>query len=133
MPAARFLELPGQPSKPCHHFRIVFTDGACINNGRPEAKAGAGVAVGSTDATQLSIPITDSEDTFPVRSNQRAALYAAKSGLGYLAELDELDPKERSSEAWIIATDSEYVVKGLTEWLPTWRRKTGVLLKAPNR
>lgn len=24
------------------------------------------------------------------------------------------------TKAWIIATDSEYVVKGMTEWLPTW-------------
>lgn len=71
-----------------------------------------------------------------------------KSGLKYLAELDELNPKERSSEAWIIATDPEYVVKGLTEWLPTWRacsdysskdlgnlsnEKYGVRLEAPNR
>jgi ribonuclease HI len=40
-----------QLSKPCHHFRIIFTDGACIENGRPEAKAGAGIAVGSIDAT----------------------------------------------------------------------------------
>jgi ribonuclease HI len=116
-----------QPSKPCHHFRTIFTDGACIKNGRPEAKAGAGVAVGSTDANQLSIPITDSEDTSPERSNQRAELYAAKSGLQYLAKLEELNPKERSRElkrqpeAWIIAIDSEYVVKGLTEWMRTWR------------
>lgn len=116
-----------RPSKPCHHFRIVFTDGACIDNGRPQAKAGAGVAVGSIDAAQLSIPITDSEDIFPVRSNQRAELYAAIAGLKYLADLDRSNTKEPSRqlkedpEAWIIASDSEYVVKGMTEWLPTWR------------
>ena len=27
----------------------------------------------------------------------------------------------RGSKAWIVATDSEYVVKGITEWLPTWK------------
>ncbi|KAG8527406.1 uncharacterized protein KY384_007558 [Bacidia gigantensis] len=26
-----------------------------------------------------------------------------------------------SDKTWIIATDSEYVVKGITEWLPTWK------------
>lgn len=113
--------------KPCYHFRIVFTDGACIYNGRPGAKTGAGVALGSTDAAQLSISITDLEDTCPVRSNQRAELYAAIAGLRYLADWDRLNSKEssrrlkREPKAWIIATDSEYAVKGITEWLPTWR------------
>ena len=119
--------LSPQPSTPCHHFRLIFTDGACMRNGQPEAKSGVGVAIGSTDASQLSIPITDSEDSFPVRSNQRAELYAARLGLLFLAGLDELYTKKLSRQlkeepkAWIIATDSEYVVKGLTEWLPTWR------------
>lgn len=120
------LDLPR--SRPCHHFRIIFTDGACMNNGRPEAKAGVGVAYGENDGSQLSMPITDSADNFPLRSNQRAELYAAKLGLEFLAEADRINTKEPSgkskgeSKAWIIATDSEYVVKGMTEWLPTWRR-----------
>ena len=48
-------------------------------------------------------------------------------GLEFLAEADRINTKEPSdkskgeSKAWIIATDSEYVVKGMTEWLPTWR------------
>ena len=116
-----------RPTNPCHHFRIIFTDGACINNGRPEAKAGVGVAFGKNDRSQLSMPITDSMDNFARRSNQRAELYAAKLGLKFLAEADRVNTKEptgesrRESKAWIIATDSEYVVKGMTEWLPTWR------------
>ncbi|KAJ5029793.1 hypothetical protein J3E73DRAFT_379654 [Bipolaris maydis] len=30
------------------------------------------------------------------------------------------NPK-RGAAAWIVATDSEYVVKGMTEWLPKWK------------
>jgi ribonuclease HI len=85
------------------------------------------VAYGSDAASQLSISITDLADDFPLRSNQRAELYAATVGLEFLAEADKINfhedmgrPKDQS-EAWIIATDSEYVVKGITEWLPKWR------------
>ena len=28
---------------------------------------------------------------------------------------------EGPGKAWIIATDSEYVAKGMTEWLPQWK------------
>jgi ribonuclease HI len=124
------------PATPCHHFRIIFTDGACTNNGRPGAKAGVGVAYGNEDDSQLSMPITDLVDNYPVRSNQRAELYAAKLGLEFLAEADESNTKEPTgkpkgeSKAWIIATDSEYVVKGMTEWLPTWRVCPNLLIRA---
>lgn len=106
---------------PCHHHRIVFTDGACINNGRPEAQAGVGVACGSTNECQLSKPITDMDDNFPRRSSQRAELYAAILGVEFLYDTH---PEELRGEPkdWVIATDSEYVVKGITEWLPIWRK-----------
>lgn len=123
----RDLPQSRRPGKPCHHFRIIFTDGACINNGRPEATAGVGVAYGNKDGSQMSMPITDLTDKFVLRSNQRAEIYAAKLGLEFLAEADRINSKKPSdkrqdeSKAWIIATDSEYVVKGMTEWLPTWK------------
>jgi ribonuclease HI len=108
------------PAKPCHHFHIVFTDGACTNNGKPAAKAGVGIAYGDDVGSRLSIPITDTEDDFPLRSNQRAELCAAKFGLELVvkARTEECDSE---AEVWIIATDSEYVVEGMTKWLPTWK------------
>ncbi|KAH7371536.1 ribonuclease H-like domain-containing protein [Pyrenochaeta sp. MPI-SDFR-AT-0127] len=114
---------------PCHHYRIMFTDGACTNNGQRSAKAGIGVAYGNTDDSQFSVPITDLADNFPLRSNQRAELYAAIKGLQFLDEANKkINPKEPTGvrkdkdEAWIIATNSEYVARGMTEWLPTWKR-----------
>ena len=68
------------------------------------------------------MPITDLEDDFALRSNQRAELHAAKLGLEFLAEAHRINTEpEDESNVWVIATDSEYVVKGMTEWLPTWR------------
>jgi hypothetical protein len=107
---AKLGRTPNKESQPCHHYRVIYIDGACKNNGRPEATAGAGIALGTEDSPlgQLSIPITDAEDNFPVRSNQRAELLAAKLGLESLqAHLDQMD----GQIACIVATDSEYVVK----------------------
>ena len=108
----------------CHHYRIVFTDGACTDNGKPSAKAGIGVAYSRSDDGQRSKPITDIVDNFPLRSNQRAELCAARFGLETLAELHAGEDTEGEECAWIIATDSEYVVRGMTEWLPTWKACT---------
>ena len=119
----------------CHHFRLVFTDGACRMNGQAGATAGIGVACGEEDIDQRSIAITDDLDPGQRRTSQRAELLAALAGLDYLTEAHELyhdDEKkegrkrqklssEEKTSAWVIATDSEYVVKGMTEWLPTWK------------
>jgi ribonuclease HI len=82
------LDLPRscRPAKSCHYFRIVFTDGACTNIGRPEAKAGLGVAYGNDDGSQLSKPITDIVGNFSLRSNQRAEPCAARLGVELLAK-----------------------------------------------
>ncbi len=116
-----------QSKRPCHHNRIIFTDGACMNNGRPDATAGIGGAYGKAEGSQFSIPIEDSIDGFPLRSSQRAELLAARTGLEFMAEAARINAKEPSGaskgkpEVLIIATDSEHVAKGMTEWLPRWR------------
>ncbi|USP79252.1 ribonuclease H-like protein [Curvularia clavata] len=104
-------------SQPCHHYRIVFTDGARTDNGKPSAKAGIGIAYSRSYDGQRSKPITDMVDDYPLRSNQRAELCAAKFGLEVLAEDDDRDSEGRERN-WIIATDSEYVGNG-------WRTSKG--------
>lgn len=93
----------------CNNFRIISTNGACTNNGRPKAKAGIGVAYGNCDESQLSEPITDMVGNFPLRSNQRVELCAAKLGVEFLSEATT-QHSEHEAVAWTIATDSEYVV-----------------------
>ncbi|GBE78515.1 hypothetical protein SCP_0114040 [Sparassis crispa] len=120
----------------CHHYKLVFTDGACLSNGQRDATAGIGIAVGvfGEDWDQWAIPIDDSVDAYHKRSSQRAELLAALKGLFKLRD-KELEVYEYSLDehntlqhlrglrrpAWIITTDSEYVVKGMTEWLPVWK------------
>ncbi|KAL8749891.1 MAG: hypothetical protein Q9184_006623 [Pyrenodesmia sp. 2 TL-2023] len=77
------------------------------------------------------------------RTSQRAELLAALVGLWWFVKADRLNNREQDDEPrkktrrekkgnipadsdntknWIIATDSQYVVKGMTEWLPAWKK-----------
>ncbi len=123
--------------KPCHHFRLVFTDGACCNNGQLDATAGIGVAYSLGESAQYALRIEADDDPGQKRTSQRAELLAALAGLRIMAEADRLNedpekgesgPKRRrrhglrdAENAWVIATDSEYVAKGITEWFPMWK------------
>ena len=123
----------------CHYFQLVFTDGACFNNGQGDAaKAGLGIVISDVDLF-WSIAVDDALDTAP-RTNQRAELLAAIEGLNklelvhqYCSNLEDKVNHTKSSgrrraivnedyrDVYIVATDSEYVVKGITEWFPEWR------------
>ena len=118
-------------TKICHHWPIVFTDGACIANGRTSvARSGMGIALGVDQIQQFSLPIDDTVDPGAARTNQRAELLAAIHCLRILSELDSrcYEPTflrhkepETHKKQWIIATDSEYVVDGISEYFPKWR------------
>ena len=124
-----------RPGKPCHHFRLVFTDGACSHNGQDAATSGIGIACGENEESQLTIPLTNSIDKGHKRTSQRAELWAALFGVICMTHVDQTDSskaekavKKRknhgprdSAKALVVATDSEYVVKGMTEWLPPWK------------
>ena len=121
----------------CHHFQLVYTDGACSNNGQGyAAKAGLGIVIGTDEAISWSITVDDTLDTAH-RTNQRAELLAAIEGLKKLVLVqkscsdmgDEVNhsksPTRRANQdyraTYIVVTDSEYAVKGITEWFPEWR------------
>ncbi|KAG6873600.1 hypothetical protein C0995_013973 [Termitomyces sp. Mi166 len=112
----------------CHHYRLAFTDGACLNNGSINAKAGLDIAIGKSGRgiDQWAIPVTENMDVNQPRTSQRAELLAAIEGIKKLDAEDERPRCRLSREdtpEWVIATDSEYVVKGMTEWYPAWRAR----------
>jgi ribonuclease HI len=120
-----------------------MTDGACSGNGQVEAVSGLGVVAGDED--KWSIPVTDEVDPTgnSKRTNQRAELLGAIYGIKMLHEVetksaDHLrvkrfinDEEKTSKRRWIVTTDSEYVVKGMTEWMPKWRVSSAFGFKAP--
>ena len=83
---------------------MIFTDGACRGNPGP---GGWGALLRYRDR-ELELYGSEAETT-----NNRMELMAAIKALQAL---------NRPCEA-VVTTDSVYVMKGITEWLPNWVRK----------
>lgn len=86
---------------------VVFIDGACTNNGTRYAKAGYGAFFGKDDRRNISKPLEG-----PKQTNQRAEIMAA---IVALKQIEANKPVE-------LRTDSHYVMKAMTEWMPNWKK-----------
>lgn len=82
----------------------IFTDGACRGNPGPGGW-GALLRFGGHER-----PLYGAE---PDTTNNRMELMAAIEGLRALSEPCRV----------VLTTDSQYVRKGITEWLPNWKRR----------
>jgi len=91
---------------------IVFTSGACLNNGQAGARGGYGIMYGPLNPG-LSAPLERAPDGSPPTSN-RAELRAVVGALTM-----RYWPGEGFFRI-VIATDSEYVVSGATQWCQKW-------------
>lgn len=88
--------------------KSVYTDGACSGNPGP---GGWGVVVYFDDGTCHELGGAADETT-----NNRMELQAAIASLEYLKTLS---PQHTIP----LYTDSEYVKKGVTQWVASWKRK----------
>tara|TARA_Y100000741_G_scaffold275985_1_gene215850 strand:+ start:3950 stop:4450 length:501 start_codon:yes stop_codon:yes gene_type:complete len=82
----------------------LYTDGACVNNGKKNAKAGIGVY--SKDLLNIS------ERVIGHQTNQRAELYAILKALR-LINISDYDSIH-------LYTDSMYSINCLTKWIYKW-------------
>lgn len=82
----------------------VYTDGSCINNGRPNAKAGIGIYFGENDPRNISTPVKGKQ------TNNVAELTAIIMALNILK--NEINEGKRI----IVYSDSEYAIKCLTSY-----------------
>ncbi|KAH9906518.1 ribonuclease H-like protein [Xylariomycetidae sp. FL2044] len=98
---------------------LIFTDGACLNNGKGNPKAGWAFVSGPglegdpdvvSDRLETRGPFGDPG----VQSSNRAELRAVIAALRYRHWTGE------GYHAVVIATDSEYVTEGSTNWAKTW-------------
>lgn len=94
------------PSLPQEEL-VVFTDGACINNGKKNARAGLGVYFPNKELPSLSLSL-DGKQT-----NNRAELMAIKMAL----------KKCNNKVRLIVYTDSKYSINCITKWGPNWEQK----------
>ncbi|KAF9769954.1 hypothetical protein IL306_012548 [Fusarium sp. DS 682] len=101
---------------------LIYTDGACLGNGQPNPRAGWSVVfrpqqpnTSARVAGRLENqgPFGDPHDQTSNRAELRAVIAALRfrhwTGEGF--------------STLVIATDSEYVTKGATEWIKAWLRK----------
>lgn len=90
---------------------VVFTDGACIHNGKRNAKASwAVVFPNHPEYTMGGLCVGQ-------QTNNRAE-YTALSKAQELA--DKIDPQRKFK--LIVYTDSQLLRDSMTKWLPSWKR-----------
>ncbi|KAJ6005032.1 hypothetical protein N7540_012831 [Penicillium herquei] len=100
---------------------LVYTDGACLNNGAPNATAGCAFVFGETeqntkDPTYALFPLENRGPTGEVQrlTSNRAELRAVIAASRFCDWITE------GFNTMVIAMDSEYVVEGITTPLRTW-------------
>ena len=79
--------------------KYVYTDGACIHNGKKNAKAGIGIFFGLGDKRNVSERITGKQ------TNNAAELEAI------LRVFQILEKEIRKGDEYVVMTDSEYAIK----------------------
>ncbi|MGE3537548.1 MAG: ribonuclease HI [Candidatus Tectimicrobiota bacterium] len=87
------------------HGHIAYTDGACLGNPGP---GGWGVRLFSPDGQVCELGGREAETT-----NNRMEIQAAISALQVVQGQPQVT----------IYTDSQYLINGITKWLPAWRRR----------
>ncbi len=87
-------------------FVRLFTDGACSGNPGP----GGWAYILQHPATGK---VVDGSGAVPNTTNNRMELTAAIEGLAALKKKCQVE----------LVTDSEYVGKGLRDWMPSWKAK----------
>ncbi|KAI1423447.1 RNase H domain protein [Xylaria sp. FL1777] len=93
---------------------LVFTDGACLNNGKPTSQAGWAVVYGPGLIVHDHLENTGPFGHESIQTNNRAELRAV------IEALRILDWPGECFNTLVIATDSEYVAFGATQWVKTW-------------
>lgn len=98
---------------------LIYTDGACLNNGQPNPRAGWAFVHGPGLENNPAIAAGRLESKGPfgdesIQSSNRAELRAVIAALRFRHWTGE------GFRTMTIATDSEYVVEGSTKWAKTW-------------
>ena len=92
----------------------VFIDGACPGNGQPWARGSWGVYFGS-DSWLNDCDLLDNDEP---QTSQRAELTAA---IRALALIKALNGQHRNMRHFVIVSDSEYVVNGISDYIERWK------------
>lgn len=94
---------------------VVYTDGACPNNGNDGCIAGCGVYFGPNDIRNISTRLPNG----PYTSN-RAELFALILAFDTFISFYE-NGEDVSTNKLVFVTDSAYVHNGITKWIYGWK------------
>jgi len=95
-------------AKTLPQITAIYTDGACSGNPGP---GGWGTVIYFEDGSVHEMGGSEARTT-----NNRMELQAAIAGLQFLVATQQTTPVE-------LFTDSEYVKKGITQWIDGWKRR----------
>ncbi|KAL1138388.1 hypothetical protein AAG570_008452 [Ranatra chinensis] len=89
-------------------FVTVYTDGACINNGKDGAKAGIGVWFNHNHPLNTSAPVEG------LATCNNAEIQAARMAICQAHKVNVRNI--------VIFTDSQFVINCITNWIYKWKR-----------
>lgn len=89
----------------------IYTDGACTNNGKHNARAGWGAILTNAegDVLELAGPVPESQP----QTNSRAELLAVVHALEHCTKLAPIT----------LYTDSQYIANACNGWLADWKAR----------
>ena len=104
---------------------IIHLDESCLGNGREGENPGGGGGLVETRVRSGRIERRDFSIHEPATTNNRMALRGAITALQLLA-------RKGTRMHVLMVSDSEYLVKGMREWVPGWigrgwKRRTGAI------
>ncbi|KAI4924709.1 hypothetical protein J4E85_007826 [Alternaria conjuncta] len=99
---------------------VVFIDGACRNNGQPTARASWAVSFGWESRYNTGGLL---DKSLP-QTSTRAEIEALIQALDVIRYVTDIHFTRRSRV--IIATDSSFLVKAMTQWMERWIENDGV-------
>ncbi len=91
----------------------IYTDGACKNNGKVNARGGMGIYFGNGDRRNLSKKL----DVSLPQTNNISELTAIDLALNILVETEDIE-----NDTFTIYSDSDYSLKCVTVWIHNWMK-----------
>ena len=92
---------------------IIYTDGACKNNGYKDREVSAGIGVHFSRTNESSIDDISEKLDIATPTNNKAELLAIDKSL-------ELCIKNKINKNIVIYTDSKYSIDAITKWYDQW-------------
>jgi len=103
---------------------IVFTDGACLNNGKKNSIGAIGIYFNDNDNDNMGQVITDNGAKI---TNQTMELLATIQALKIID--NKIKNNQTNSNIIYIYTDSTYVINSITKWYNNWNKNNWVNAK----